>query len=255
MNNKSVLYINSKDRDSGTTSNFTYNIYNVGDCYSYYIKNVTIPFSEFVTVYKAKDDPNDPYFLANGQPIYVPAGNYPANVLATLIQTQLNSVLLPLTFNVTYDLYQYLFRIEETSGPTAFTLNFTNQNNKADYQTIGSILGFDNTVYGPATGISSVRTARLSGPQNYFLQSSALNIGSCVSFFGKQQSNTILQIPINSQTGSYIVYENAQLDWYPLRRKDIQHLDFRLVDDFGYEVDLNGLEYTITVVISNRNNI
>lgn len=261
MNNQSVLYINSKDRSNGVVNNFNYNLpVGINDAYSYYVKNVVIPFSAYVSVYPQNDTQSYVVFImqtSTGESHNVslpPPGNYTANQLAAAIQSDYNSTFTSNQITVTYNSNTNKFTFAYASG-TATQIKIYYSSNNNEGQEIMRTLGFPTVGSSALAGsLTSTYAANLTGPLNYFLQSSCFTVGDCVSFFQNTQSSTILQIPVVVNPGGIIYYENPINDFIPLRKKNLNNIDLSLVDDYGNPVLLNGLDYSITIVISNRNN-
>jgi len=260
MNNQTILYINSKDFTN--TANLYNGIYNlplgVQNCSHYYIKNFVCSYTQYTTIYNNYSSQN-PYFQINqnGGPTYlisIPPGNYSADQITTLINNQLNAYFGNGVIDLSYNSNNYLFSFNTTVA-TTFNINFRNNNSLNVFQSIGLVLGFPNVITGLGLSFTSIQSAQLAGPLNYFILSSALVIGDCVSFFQNQQSNCVLQIPINTAPGGYIIYENQISEWVPLRRKQLQSIDLQIVDDYNNPVNLANLNFSLTIVISNRNNI
>lgn len=258
MNNNTLLYINSKDRSNGTPSQFNYTLpQGVRDCKAYYIKNVVIPYVQYVTIYKSTTGGNQYFTMGeNGGPTFqisLSPGNYSASQLATMIQTAINGVFSNV-YSVSYNANTYLFTISNTGAPTFF-IDWSNNNVFNVYQSIGFGLGYANLNSGFVNSLISVEPAQLAGPNNYFIKSSSLNIGQ-PNFFQDQQSNAVLQIPINAVSGGYIIYENQDQLFYPLKgNNNLNVIDIGLYDDYNNVVDMNGINWSMTLCISNRNNI
>ncbi len=262
MNKQSILYLNSKDFSNGP-NNYTGNYIlpiGVQDCTHYYIKNFVCPYTQYTTIYKLQSGAT-PYFTINQNagPLYeisIPVGNYSAQQLINIIQPQLDGYFGAGIITLTYSPNTYLFTFEN-SGPPSFELDFsqTGSNFTSVYQSIGWVLGFPNFKSTLGSEFTSSQSAQLAGPLNYFLLSSALCIGDSVSFFQNQQSTCILQIPINTFPSGYIIYQNPFSDFIPLRKKQLQNIDLQLVDDYGNLVNLTNLNFSLTIVVSNRNNI
>jgi hypothetical protein len=259
MLNKTSIYINSKDRNTGSINNFIYFLnYGASKNICYYIKNVTIPFSQYVSVYKTDDGTALVTFVAQNSSethnITIAPGNYTATQIASLLETEFNSVFSTSQISVTYSVSTNKFTFTLVSG-SPFQFYFVT--NQAVGQELFRNLGFTpylgTTGPGYVSSLTSINSIDIAGPPNYYIRSGALSVNS--SYFSNQQSTTILQIPINVPPLSFICYENPVDDFIKLNKSNITTIDLQLTDEYGNLIDTNGLDYTINIVLGNYANV
>lgn len=244
-----LLIVNSKDRLSGTSSNFNYQIkyYAKEEVQSYRIGKITIPYS-FYNLKRATAE----FYYNNVFYTYVdvPAGNYTAQSLATLIQTQLASgpSLVPITF--TYSSTLNKFTCTVPAGNT-FYFNFLDINPEFEYS-LYRALGFPKTTPVSTTDYTSLNCANLNSSDNLYIFSQALSFYT-PAIFQTERNNVIQVVPILVNPFNFIFYENQQQIDFPTDFQTISTFDVKLIDDYGQVVDLNGLDWTFEIqLFSNR---
>lgn len=272
MSKITTLYINSKDRYSGVPENFNYYLnLGVNNNTSFIIKDVTIPFSNYVTV---PDPENGDTFQSfeliedNGVPSSVtgeiPIGNYTNNELQNLLKTELDSIS-PYNNKYTIDINENTYKTTITAGGPShpFVINWTNSNVSSDkvYKRLGNILGWydsDGLTVNAITPVGPVKTSpnafNLTGGCSYFLKSSTLNLGS-ISFFNTEKNNVFLEVPKNQNPGSIIRYQTDLNIQQPYVITGTSYVDFKIVDEYDNQIDLNGLNWCLTLIIKNNSSI
>lgn len=253
MSNLTTIYINSKDRSTGTSTQFNYLLpLGVNDASSFYIKNVSIPSSSYVSIYPSSDGApilfvlSDPSGLHN---VSVTAGNYSASALATLLQSALNVAVGSVDYTVSYDINTYRYTISNNSSSN-FTL-FWDQVNQRNGQKVFLTYGFAGRLDG-ASSYTSTQVASASGTSyNYYIKSQAFTLDKSYSYFQDKKDSVILSVPINVGPSGLIQYNDNLGRPIQLIKSNINSLDIALYDDYNNLVDLNGLEWTLTVVLVN----
>lgn len=257
-----TLFINSKDANSGSATNFTYNLpQGIGNIVSYYVKNVTIPFSQYVSIYRGVYFGNETigtnsYFqlvdTSGTWNVILTPGNYNASQLATLLQNALNmaTAIAGNPYTVAYNSSTYKYTISSSGG--AFTLNWQ-INNNAPGQYAAYSFGFPNVQSTGAALYLSPNVANLNGSSlNYYIRSSTLTLGNSYSYFQDIKDTVVIQVPINVPPGSYILYKNDNPDFINLSDATVRTIDIQLVDEYGNIVNLNGLNWNVTLVFKNK---
>jgi len=256
MANLTTIYLNSKDLSSGVISNFIYNLpQGIVNNAAYYVKNVSIPFTQFVTIYKnMSGSSNVNLAISDTNGIHnatLSAGNYNATSLANALQTAMNAATtLTNPYTVTYNQNNYTFTIASNAGDFlvywATTLQYPSQN-------LALNMGFSSsaTLTG-ATSYTSQLSSQLSGTSlNYYVKSGTLTLDGSYSYFQNVKDTVIATVPINQVTGGYLEYQNNNPNFIPLLSSNIYSLDIQLVDDYNLPVDLNGCNWTISLVFAN----
>jgi len=250
-----TLYVNSKDRTnvSDSPTNFKYDL-NIGtlDNYNFIVKSACIPLSNYVSVYPPKDGTGFQTFVLNDIGLHVVSvqnGNYTAQQLAQLIQTQMNAVTGSGPYAVTYSVATNKFTITTAGNP--FQIGFVGNNYAYPYQSIASVLGWRDASYNPINvNITSATEApfeaNLSGPLNYYIKSNALGVG-INGFFQKIQDKVICAIPNNGAPFGILAYLNPNNTPQPIYASNISQLDFRLVDEYDNDVILT-MDWQVTIM-------
>lgn len=251
-----TLYINSKDRSNinDPSTNFLYNLFPLGinNCKSFFVKSVSIPLTNYVTVYPSATGGAQTFELVNFLNTYtisIPTGNYTAQQLATTIQTELNTVATPTTFAVNYNTNTNIYTITST---LTGSFNFAVNNALYPYQSLGSTIGYRDNSHTPinisGNAVAAPFEASLSGPLNYYVKSSALTT-STNSFFQTNKNSVISCIPNNATPFGVISYLNPAPYFEPLYSTRINQLDLSLVDEYGNNVILND-DWTIAIAFN-----
>jgi hypothetical protein len=239
----SKLIISSFDRDGAqwsSASNFEIILPDAITIKKFIIENITVPFSYYVI----NSNTNTLQFQV-GVTTYtatIPVGNYSSPELATELQTAMNAQYAG--FTVTYNANNYHFTI--THGVDNFTLLLSSS-------TINTIIGFGIVNVGPTMSASSTNAAIVTGPNFLFLHSNVLSAG--LKFHPYQnltKTNIISVIPVNNNPGDIISYSpgfNIGYEFeYP---KVLSVIDLRLTDGDNAPIDLNGLNFDISLIIIN----
>ncbi len=245
-------YRNNPDEDNH--SDFTYNlnrpISRVGEIQ---ISSVQVPYS-----YYAINDNNHTLRLGGGSAgsAIVPNGNYTTGTLTTALKTAMEAIL-GVTATVTYNSTTNKFTLVHSS--VSFFVDSTGATN------IAYAIGYETNVAASTTSTSD-KVVDISGPKHLVLKSSILTqftaeknttatgLASIYVAETGVSDNILHTIPINAQpTG-------INLD-IPLRTSAIRlntiltfqnNLDFRLEDDEGNLLDLNGKEWSIRLLFKVR---
>lgn len=249
--NTVTLYINSKDREikAQPSTNFIYRLFPLGmyNIESYYIKSVTIPLTNYVTVYPSTEGAQ--HFIISDffgdHTVVITSGNYTAQQLAALMQTEMNAATGGAFFNVSYSTVTNKFVITTTG---VFTIKFNENNALFPYQSLGSVIGFRDVDYNPlsiSAGAEAPYEINLSGPLNYYIRSSALTVMTN-SFFQGNKDNVICSVPNNGAPFTVLTFLNPAPIYEPLFNIKMSQLDLQLIDEYGNEPLLNA-DWTITI--------
>lgn len=233
-----LVIINSKDKASGTSSNFTYNLQYTGmtRIRQYRLNKIVIPYSWY--------NIQDQVILMTvngGGPITVDidAGSYTAQTLATYMQNKLTSAG-GITFTVTYNQNQNTYTISVTN-PNIFTLLFTYPYN---YKNLGVQMGFGTDTPNQES-VTSSSAVNLSITNSVYLGSSSLRLYA-QSYFQKVQYNIVQHVPVNVNSFNYITWQNSFATFFDCNENtSITNFDFQILDDYGNTLDLRGLDVII----------
>jgi hypothetical protein len=256
MQSITTIYINSKDATTGTGTNFKYRLpQGINDSHSFFVKNVCIPFSSLVTVYPPISGGTVNFIVTTPAGTYVASmmpGNYSAYQAGVNLQSALNIATGdPTNFTVTYNAYNYTYTITNNLAQI-FTIQW-NTVNQVTGQEVYYTYGFNNVELMGATSYTSPNASTSSGTSyNYYVRSSALTVDGCYSYYQTKKDNIICQVPLNTGPGGLILYEDINPTWLSLRASNLSQIDIQLVDEYNNLVNLQGLDWTITLVIRNK---
>lgn len=238
-----LLIVNSKDRLSGTSSDFNYQIkyYGKEEVQSYRIGKITIPYS----FYNIKQQFFRFYYNGSPSNVDIPAGNYSAQSLATYLTNEISNSI-PATVTVTYSSITNKFTVVV---PTPNTFYFDFIDFTAFQYSLYRALGFPK-ITTVASSYTSPNCANLNASDNLYIFSQALSFYT-PSIFQTQRANIIQLVPILVNPFNFIFYENQQQIDFPTNFQTISTFDVKLVDDYGQTVDLNGLDWTFEIQLFN----
>jgi hypothetical protein len=219
----------------------------------YRVNKITIPFSWYTII------PQSFEISYNGTPYIIPifGGQYTAPQLATQITSSFNSV-------IGGGLVTCVFTNDGTNrfiiscNPLdSFVLHFEVNNLPVgqNYKSVGVAIGFvqpTNLTLSSTPVFSEQNTfaVNVTGPPNIYVKSSSLQIFYS-SFFDRNPSTVIQTVPVGSNAGDYIVWQNT----YPVGDftqgpvKSVTNWDFQLVDEYNNYVDLRGIDWTIELEV------
>jgi len=250
-----LLIINSKDRTSGTVSNFNYSMkyYGTELVQGYRVNKITIPFSWYTVV-------NQSFTLTRNAVdhiIYVDPGQWSAIQLAANIQARLET-----------DVGVGLVKFSWASGSNTFTfesldvnvltLKFDEAHISAptpsnNYLNFGVLTGFvlpsDISVHPTGLDITGQYAVNLAGTPNVYVKSQSLQLYG-TSYFQRVSDNVIQSVPVDVNVGNYIVWQNSVATIF--KNDDTRMLgnyDLQLVDEWNNLVDLRGLDWVIEIQI------
>lgn len=252
MSSITTFYFNSKDRTSGEINAPMFSFpTGISEAKSYYIKNVSIPFSSYVSIYPATGNSStvlfaisDPSGLHN---VALTSGNYGASALATLLQTALNTAVGGNSYTVTYNMNTYRYTITNNASAN-FTLYWDVVNQVRGHE-IFYTYGFSGQLTGSSTYVSTQAATASGTSYNYYIKSQALTMGKSYSYFQNRTDSVVITVPLNVPTTGLIQYNDQLGQRIPISNTNINTVDFRLCDDYGHLVNLNGLDWTITLVV------
>lgn len=227
------IFINSKDRISGTSSNFLVNM-NISIEYADYLQllNVRIPN----TFYNVNSYNNQITFIDNlsvTHTITIPNGSYNINNLLTAIQTALNAAS-ALVFTLTYNSTTFKLTISTTDN---FQLLFGSGLNQLNY-----LLGFSSIDLNGANSYTSDLCVSLSF--NYIVIKID-EIGRTAYYSTNKRDEKTFIIPINEPSGSYVEYDHKQYFYQcaDTRGKVLSQLNISLFSPGGNPLNLNGSDW------------
>jgi hypothetical protein len=239
-----VIHINSKDRTSGTPSNFNITIdyddeakythisvINFSLPKSFYIYNsATFQLVEDITTYNVSMDD----------------GNISRRAFANYIQDLLNA-----------------------TGSYTYTVNFPNKTGLPDEVddgkfTFGVSGNSGNTVklifdsneqpahsFGFETGSTNSFTSSIKSTRPVNFQASSNNVYIVSNLINSRNKNTFANNILTSYDASFssLSVYNLDIIYNSRRLNKTKHANFSLIDDNDDAIDLNGIEWTLTILL------
>ncbi len=243
---KQMVYVNSRNRLSGTDSNFAYK-FDLN--YANYSHVACLQASIPKSYYLIEKDANT-FVLQEGlvsHTVEMPSGNYSRNSFVSELQTQLN-----LAGNWTYTVNLSNYQQSAETGLLYFTV--LNNNNvqpsfvfgDAMFETMGFNAFSTNTFVGNL--LSSVNVINLQKESTVFIHS---NI--CAN-----ESNNILQEVYTSNTTDYgyLIYQNPNVHHYSKNITNVNNIyNFYLTDENGKEINLHGRNWVMTLCLYHEDDV
>lgn len=243
---RTIVYINSKDRTRGGTSDFVLNMMPwIPNSRLYRVKTISVPFSWYVfragqNVFSLNSSVDGPITVT------IPPGNYTTATLKTTLEALINPLItgnITITFNSTTQKMELV-----PSGGTQIEMNGGN----LAAGTANEMLGF--TSQQPLTSLLIGNNVfNLSGDQAIYLHSDRLRDENSLSTVENPLNNTELtytsilhRVPVDVNSGSLIV-DKWGSPWLEYPNNKITQLDFQLRHQDGSFVNLNGQDYTFVL--------
>lgn len=245
--NNYYVYVNSRDRLSGTDSNFTYNIAFPPDIDVDHITvlNALIPKSYYLI-----QAGHTEFSLQEGSTIVVisiPVGNYLLNTFRTMLQTLLN--------NASPNSWSYTVTYPPSSGPDTgkFTYSVTGNSSQPSiivqdhvYEPLGFSRNTTNTFVNGTLESSNV--LKLQSEDRLLIHSNIVN----------NPGRDDILVSINAATNvnfSSISYTNYAPEYNAKVLNPNQNTySFSLLNEDGRLMDLNGLNLNLTLLFYKKDN-
>ena len=255
---KVTVHFDSRERDSGSQvkPSFILQPNGIGDGHGitrFYVDSATIPYTFYpwplLSILEFSED-GGTFFL----PANIPDGNYSAPTLANLVATALtNGSTNGATYIGSYDSATGKMSFQQTVAGTATSFIIRGALDPAAVSVEAArALGFTSTV----TAVP--QNAALSGSSavdlavdhhNLYIRCPDVQVGHSTSIFRNQKDRVILKFPLLGSPGSIMQYQSTDLNRFNLDGiKHLNQIGFELVNERGVGVDLNGLDWQISVV-------
>lgn len=247
---KQIFYINSRNRDTGTDSNFNFTLKDLKDEYDY-DKVVVLDCSIPKSYYVIQEGYNTFILSENGTEvtITVEEGNYNRNSLRIKIQSKLNLLspngyLYSVTnenINLTQDKGKYIFNVSNNGSIQPILIFGSN---------LFEQLGFNENSSNQFVSNSLVSTnvVNLNKESTLFIRSDICS-----------ENNKILQNinTVQDPNYSYIVFENKSIIEYSktYKRNNKKSYNFMLTDENNNIINLNGLNIVMTIMVYKSNRV
>jgi hypothetical protein len=253
------IHINSEDRaDNETAEDFNINLSSINGrrtgVQTFMIGSVQLP----LTFYQIRNNYNNSFTFTfdNGssKTVYVGGtigntteGSPSASIMATNIQGQININTSSQVFSVSVNTSTGRLTITKTSGANVFSITF----NRDPYTY--KVLGMTNNVQNSSVSgvIEGTNVVNMTMTDSIYIKSNVnYTNGDDWDSFNKSSNNYICKIPITQQgvsAFSNLYYTNEDLEERTIDRLT-GHLNFQLVYHDGSRVNLNGHDYSMTLI-------
>lgn len=240
-----VLYLDSSKRVSGTTSNYLIQLVSPVDR----VNAVEVIGAEIPYTFYALNNSNNVLVFTDGKIMYnytMPAGNYSVQTFSDALTAGMDAAFRANAqaagFTTSFSSTSYQYTLMHHSVPFQLLLAGS---------TIAPVLGLlANSTLG--LSFTMQRVINLSGPNYLFIWSTALAKPKRIRpYVNGTQSNVLYKVPITVNPGDIIINTSYMTDNL-LRygtEQSIQNIDIQLTDPNGIPVDLQGLEWSCTVVL------
>lgn len=246
--NKQIFFCSSKDRVSGTPSDFLYSFnLNTNNNYDYVgILAASVPKSFYlITTY------NDEFILTeNGDSvtIHIPVGNYTLTSWIVTLTTLLNNNSPNnWTYSITYpkptayggNNGHFIFNVSGNIGQPSFTFN----------ERLYQQMGFNPGTYTFTDNIlESINVINLQLLDALFINCDVADNGS---------DSVLQEIYNNNEDYSNITYQAMNIHHYSkkiaIKNNSVYH--FYLTNSYGETINLNGLDWNFTIIFYKLNNV
>jgi hypothetical protein len=177
----------------------------------------------------------------------VPEGNYSATALLLKIKELFDGAVFTETINITYDRVSMKFEFTIVGGGGVAYFDFTTENNPYPCNVE---LGFNKTLNELSTNTKSPNVADVNGSIHGLYIRSDITSNSIYDSESKSLSSILARIPIRVNFGGIIFWDTgdgighkAQVD-----NQLIKTIRIRLTDDRNRLINLNGLNFTLTIL-------
>lgn len=241
----SQVIINSRDRNTGKPSSFNYSILNGIEKSNYIIQgNVAIP-KVWYNMYNNDGFSNNTYrFIDNAAATHnftITPGHYSFTTLSAFMIAQINGAT-PNTMSFVLDPITNKITISDT-GALNFQFIWTNSK-------FPRYLGFDPTLdLSPAnSSFLAPRVLDLERTKMVNIQlSNVTPSGEFSWFLTRAGDNVFTTIPVTGSFGTMVVFEQDFRARFYQSMSSISNFNVRLVDDIGDTLDMNGVDWIMTL--------
>jgi len=245
MSSSSFIYIDSIDRVIGTATNFTIN---VNDLNMNNEKDISLNTLSINKSFYAINSNNNTFLFTDlgttgragttGTPALV-QGNYTSTQFLSQLDTQLNALAIGATNTSSYSTQTGKLSIS-SSDSTDFSIT----SNTSNYRYLGMDI---SSVVSSVSGIwVSPNVIDLAGTR-YIDILVDLPIASVNT--RNRNKNVLARVYINADRWGQILYLKENFSFCKLLTSRLNSISFQLIDEFGYELSLNGTEWIATLEI------
>lgn len=208
------------------------------------IHSAEIPYS----FYNVSDNYNTIYYSVLGvnYTMTIPEGNYNANTFITQFNNQFSSGGHGKTATLSISSSTGKFQLT----PSDNTFDITIYNNNTTSQRILGMKNQDKTfLYNSGSGTSFDYPANLLGIQKIKIFSKALSCENLTSHH-LGSNDMIDAVSVNASPFELISYSNTNIKESHMKNTEVQQIDITLKDEYNNEIDFNGINWSISLVIT-----
>jgi len=185
---------------------------------------------------------------SNSGSVSIPFGNYTISELIDYLKIHLTFIQ-----SITYDKKTsklFFQKTTYTTGETSKSFSFSNMS------TCFTLLGFNKNNHATSSGndlqhsLFSENVVDLSGINSIYLHSNLLTYSLDSRSGGL--SNILCRVPVDTDRNGLLHYNPQESYKTILRNKTIDYISIRLEDDEERSIELNGLDWAITIQIDYR---
>ena len=133
------------------------------------------------------------------------------------------------------------------ANASSFTLQYTNTSGTS---TIGKVIGMNSTANSSTgTSVTLPNTINLGGTKYILIKSDTLVRPKIIRpYLNTAYDNTLYKVPVTGEPGDIMVEKNLYTNLLKYGvRQTLRNIDFQLYDDAGNILNLNGMNWSITV--------
>lgn len=233
---KIPIHFDSENRSSGTVSNYSITLNDrIDSVISVDITSIEIPFS-YYCINSTNNTINFEDNVPNSYTASVTAGNYSATEYATALETAMNAVFAG--FTITYN-----------DNTNKFTWANASQFKILSSSSMGDNIGI-TTDSSLATSVTSDSSINLTGGNYLFIRSKALSVGRPRTFVNEKEKNVLYKTQVNVNPWDVItILPKSDGELHYSKGVDLSTIDFQLVDKDFNEIDLNGKNWSISLLV------
>ena len=177
----------------------------------------------------------------------IPEGNYSSTALLLKLKQLFDGQVFSETINITYDRVSMKFNFTIVGGSGTAFFDFTPENNPYP---INVELGFNKSLTQITTNTLSPNVADINGSIHGLYIRSDISTNSIYDSESKSLSGILSRIPIRVNFGGIIFWDTADGVGHKAQvdNQTIKSIRIRLTDDRNRLINLNGLDFSITIL-------
>ena len=168
----------------------------------------------------------------SGTTYTITVGNYSADDLATAITTEITSIG-SVAFNTENNVFVFTFGSAKVIESTTMT------------RQLG--LGNDQLPTASVTSYKATNLCDLGGVRNIYVRLTNLTMNNLDS--NGNTNNIVASVVNDTNFGAYLFHTPSEVLYYQITEDQFAHLNISLTDQSNIPLELNGVEYTMTLTV------